>query len=79
MVIVVQTLLLLFAFPYETPKYHLSVGNLEEARKLIAVLYKPEFVEEILHIKKMDFQHIRQNNEDSKNVKDANSTCQISL
>lgn len=78
-VIVVQILLLLFAFPYETPKYHLSVGEEEEARKLITVLYKPEFVEKILKLKKIDFRQIDLREGNSKDLKDANSTCQISL
>lgn len=56
-VIVIETLLLLFAFPYETAKYQLLVGQEEEAKKLIAILYKPEFVEEILKLKKIDLHH----------------------
>lgn len=38
--IFLQSLILLFVFPYETPKYHLMEGKEEEAKKLIAILYK---------------------------------------
>lgn len=48
MVIIIQTIMLLFVFPYETPKYHLSRGEIEEAKELIAVIYKADFVDEIL-------------------------------
>lgn len=43
--LVVQTIVLLVIFPYETPKYLLSVGREEEARQLLKVIYKDEFVE----------------------------------
>lgn len=46
--ILIQTFLLLFVFPYETPKYLLLNGRENEARELIKVFYKEEFVEEIL-------------------------------
>ena len=51
-VILIQAIVLLFVYPYETPKYHLTLGEEEEAKNLIAVLYKPEFLEEILSEKK---------------------------
>ena len=38
--ILVQTLILIFVYPYETPKYLLSIGKEEEARKLITIIYK---------------------------------------
>ena len=45
---------LIFIFPYETPRYLLSVGKEEEAKKLIELIYKPEYVDEILEEKKID-------------------------
>ena len=51
-VILIQAIVLLIVYPYETPKYHLTLGEEEEAKNLIAVLYKPEFLEEILREKK---------------------------
>jgi hypothetical protein len=53
-VILVQVALLLFVFPYDTVKYWLSVGNHEEARKLVEIIYKPEYVDEVLEEKKVD-------------------------
>lgn len=38
--ILIQTLVLLFVYPYETPKYLLSVGKEDEARTLIELIYK---------------------------------------
>ena len=40
----IQTLVLLFVFPYETPKYLLSVKEDEKAKKLIEVIFKEEYV-----------------------------------
>lgn len=37
---IVQIIVLIFVFPYETPKYLLSIGKEEEARQLIEVIYK---------------------------------------
>lgn len=47
--LVVQSLLLLFVFPYETPKYFLMHHQKSKARDLIAEIYKPEYVEEVLN------------------------------
>ena len=55
-----QTLILLFVYPYETPKYLLSLGIEEEARKLLQVVYKPEFLEEILLEKRLDLESLKQ-------------------
>lgn len=44
----IQSFFFLFIFPYETPKYLLMVDKEDEARKLIEVLYKEEFVEKVL-------------------------------
>lgn len=49
--LVVQTAMLLFVFPYETPKYYLLHHQKKEARELIAHLYKPEYVDAILNEK----------------------------
>jgi MFS family permease len=35
-----QTLILLFVFPYETPKYLIGIGDKAGARELIETLYK---------------------------------------
>jgi hypothetical protein len=32
------------------------IGQEEEARQLIAIIYKPEFVEDILRLKKLDLE-----------------------
>ena len=55
-----QTLILLFVYPYETPKYLLSLVKEEEARKLLQVVYKPEFLEEILLEKRLDLESLKQ-------------------
>lgn len=47
-IFIIQTLLLTLVFPYETPKYWLSVGEIDEARRLVEIIYKPEFVDEIM-------------------------------
>lgn len=39
--LVLQTLILLFVFPYETPKYFLLHHQKSKARELIARIYKP--------------------------------------
>lgn len=52
----VQTAVLLFVFPYETPRYLLLNNEEKEARKLIAVIYKEEFVDEVLEEKKKDIE-----------------------
>jgi hypothetical protein len=44
-VIITQTLILAFVFPYETPKYLLSVSREAEARELIQLIYKEECVD----------------------------------
>lgn len=41
--LILQSLLLLFVFPYETPKYHLMRGEDAEARALIDIIYKEKF------------------------------------
>jgi hypothetical protein len=41
--LVIQTVVLLFVFPYETPKYLLSKKKDGEARRLIDILYKEEY------------------------------------
>jgi hypothetical protein len=41
-------------FPYETPKYFLLHHQKSKARDLIADLYKPEYVDVILHEKTED-------------------------
>ena len=40
----IQAMVLLFVFPYETPKYLLLKGKEDEARKLISLLYRAEYV-----------------------------------
>jgi hypothetical protein len=55
-IILLQTCMLVFVFPYETPKYWLAVGREDEAKALIEVIYKPEFVEQVLEEKKLDLQ-----------------------
>jgi hypothetical protein len=45
----IQTLILLFVFPYETPKYYLLHHQKSKAKDLIAQLYKPEYVDVIYH------------------------------
>jgi len=52
--LVIQTVVLLFVFPYETPKYLLSKGQDGEARRLIDILYKEEYANEIFERKKAD-------------------------
>lgn len=42
--LILQTIVLLFVFPYETPKYLLLHHHKKKARELIADIYKPEFV-----------------------------------
>lgn len=54
--IVIQALVLIFVYPYETPKYHLARGEEEEAKKILAVLYKSEFLDEILKENKENMQ-----------------------
>ena len=39
--LIVQTIILLFVFPYETPKYYLLHHQKSEAKELIAQIYKP--------------------------------------
>lgn len=46
--IVIQSLILLFVFPFETPKYFLMHHQKSKAKDLIAYIYKPEYVDEIL-------------------------------
>lgn len=43
--LLVQTVVLVLIFPYETPKYLLSIGKEEEAKDLIKIIYKEEYVE----------------------------------
>jgi hypothetical protein len=43
--IALQSFTLLFVFPYETPRYLLSIRKEEEARKLIELIYKAEYVD----------------------------------
>ncbi len=43
--IFIQTILLLFVFPYETPKYFLMHHQKSKARDLIAEIYLPEYVD----------------------------------
>lgn len=50
----IQTIILLFVFPYETPKYFLLHHQKSQAKDLIAGLYKPEYVDVILHEKTED-------------------------
>lgn len=50
--LVIQTVVLLFVYPYETPKYLLLNKREEEARQLIELIYKEEFVDQILEEKK---------------------------
>lgn len=38
--ILVQTIILLFVFPYETPKYFYEKGRRNEAASLIAIVYR---------------------------------------
>jgi hypothetical protein len=57
--ILLQTIGLLFIFPYETPTYLLLVGKEEEAKKLIEVIYKDEYVDEILKSKKDDLKALQ--------------------
>jgi hypothetical protein len=44
----IQTLILLFVYPYETPKYLLLNKRDEEARKLVELIYKEEYVDQII-------------------------------
>ena len=46
--IIIQILVIIFVFPYDTPKYLLKNNKTDQARKVIQELYKAEFVEEIL-------------------------------
>lgn len=66
--IAIQTVTLIFIFPYETPRYLLSVGKEEEARKLIELIYKAEYVDEILEEKKIDLNQSEVSSETKKNV-----------
>ena len=52
--VVVQTLMLIFVFPFETPKYLLLKGKEQEARKLIDMIYKEEYAGEVLEEKYAD-------------------------
>lgn len=38
-----QTAILLFVFPYETPKYFISAGDNAGALKLIEILYQEKY------------------------------------
>lgn len=38
-IIIIQSIVLALIFPYETPKYLLSMGKKEEARSVISILY----------------------------------------
>ncbi len=50
----IQTVILLFVFPYETPKFFLLHHQKTKAHDLIAELYKPEYVDTILKEKMND-------------------------
>lgn len=44
-VIPIQTILLLFVFPFETPKYLILHERRQEAIEILKVIYKKEFVQ----------------------------------
>lgn len=46
--VALQTVVLLFVFPYETPKYLLLKGRNDEARQLVEIIYKRECVNQVL-------------------------------
>lgn len=50
----VQAAILIWVYPYETPKYHLLKGEVEEARTLIQKIYLDQFIEEVLKEKIQD-------------------------
>lgn len=39
-----QTIIFLFVFPYETPKYLISKGEKQKAKELIEILYQERYV-----------------------------------
>jgi hypothetical protein len=41
-----ESILIYFKYPYETPKYLAQNGRYEETRELLAVFYKAEHVDE---------------------------------
>lgn len=47
-IIVIQTAIFLFVFPYETPKYLYEKGEREKAANLITMIYREEHTEEAL-------------------------------
>lgn len=44
----IQTIILLFVFPYETPKYFLLHHQKSKAKDLISIMYKAKYVDVIL-------------------------------
>lgn len=51
-----QAAVLIWVYPYETPKYHLLRREIEAARQLIQNIYLDEFVEEVLQEKIKDIE-----------------------
>lgn len=43
-----QSSVLILIFPYETPKYLLLQKKEDEAKRLVALLYKEEYVDEVM-------------------------------
>ena len=60
LLIAIQTIILLFVFNFETPKYWLIERNQDKAKKVIEMIYKPEFVEEVLRQKTVDIAYYQQ-------------------
>ena len=48
LVILTQSIVLLCIFPYETPKYLLQQGQEEKAIEILKIIYKSEYVDEVL-------------------------------
>jgi MFS family permease len=67
----IQTVILLFVFPYETPKYFLLHHQKNQARDLIVQLYKPEYVDVILHEKIDDLSEALEKEKTQKEAKKA--------
>ena len=42
--ILIQSIMLIYVFPYDTPKYLFLQNNPKEAERLIRIIYKEEFV-----------------------------------
>ncbi len=47
-ILIAQMVWVLLIFPYETPKYLLSKGRIEDTKNLISIIYKEEYLEVIL-------------------------------